>query len=149
MEHKVCTKCRSFRFLDSFYRRKNGTYYSVCKVCCAEHQRERWKKNKDRVKSIQKRYLEKNPDARVNTLLKNKFGITLERYNEVLSSQGGACAICLRKPGKRMLCVDHSHKTGKVRGILCHQCNHAIGLLRDDPSVVQKAAEYLTKYVDC
>lgn len=62
----------------------------------------------------------------------------------MVASQGGVCRICANKPpnGKR-LCVDHDHETGAVRGLLCQKCNTAIGMLNDDPALVERALDYL------
>lgn len=70
-----------------------------------------------------------------------KFGLTLEDFETMVESQGGACAICSGIPDQ--LCVDHCHDTGKVRGLLCHRCNRGIGLLRDNPNILRKAATYV------
>ena len=86
-----------------------------------------------------------NPEARRSIRLKHLFGITLEDFNRKKKFQRGRCAICTKKP-KGNLCVDHSHKTGKVRGLLCHQCNHALGLLYENKESIQRAARYLDAY---
>jgi hypothetical protein len=64
--------------------------------------------------------------------LKAKFGITPEQYQEMLKAQNGVCAICFQKETRRALSVDHNHITGKVRGLLCDDCNHGIGKLKTD-----------------
>ncbi len=76
--------------------------------------------------------------------LKRKYGITLNEYNYRLKLQMSRCAICGRKPSKtRRLDVDHSHKTKKVRGLLCHKCNRGLSWFGDDPDVLRSAAHYL------
>ena len=77
-----------------------------------------------------------------NSLL-GKFGLSLEKYDEMLASQGGRCAICRRKPRKISLHVDHDPKSGEVRGLLCFSCNQALGSLQDDPYIDSSAATYL------
>jgi hypothetical protein len=62
----------------------------------------------------------------------------------MLESQGGVCAICKAPPGKKWLHVDHSHKTGDVRGLLCGNCNAAIGMTKESVSILNKMIEYLT-----
>lgn len=91
------------------------------------------KKSKEKAKRL-------NPDKVENTRLKRCYGITLEFFNGLLLSQGGKCAIC---KNKAKLCVDHDHKTGRVRGLLCGHCNRAIGCLMDSPVSARNAAEYL------
>ena len=75
--------------------------------------------------------------------LKKLYGLTREDYEAMLTEQGGLCLIC-RKPMDPPA-VDHDHATGAVRGLLCRSCNSAIGLLGDDPQMLQRAIEYLTK----
>lgn len=87
-----------------------------------------------------------NPEykrKRKNTELKCYFGITIEDYDRMLKEQNGSCAICETKPLK--LCVDHCHATGKVRGLLCNDCNLGIGKLKDNIKTLQNAISYLSK----
>jgi hypothetical protein len=73
------------------------------------------------------------------------YGITLEERDQLIAQQGGVCAICKQPPAKgKVLHVDHCHKTGKVRGMLCHLCNSHLGLVDRDPAVLTR----LTAYVD-
>ena len=80
--------------------------------------------------------------------LKKKYGITPEQFDELLKKQSARCAICGKSGSGRIgggrLLVDHCHKTGAVRGLLCHQCNSAIGMLNDDVDVVASAFRYLS-----
>lgn len=89
----------------------------------------------------------KHPESQRNNYLKYAYGINLAVYNEMVSSQGGFCKICgSAEPGRKgstRLVVDHCHKTGKVRGLLCHLCNAGIGLLRDEITILEKALLYL------
>lgn len=85
--------------------------------------------------------------------LKTNHGITEEQFVEMLLVQGGKCAICgdasPKKTGKSApFVVDHEHKTGKIRGILCNLCNMGIGLLRDNPEIARLAAFYLESRSD-
>ncbi len=82
--------------------------------------------------------------------LKSKYGLTLEEYDQMLIAQNGVCAIC-RGPEVaedkngfvKRLSVDHNHKTGKVRGLLCWKCNTMIGFAKDNPDVLAEATAYL------
>lgn len=83
---------------------------------------------------------------------KTKYGITIEDYETLRDAQGRACAICGRvDPIGRVskfgpeywLAVDHDHDTGRVRGLLCSNCNQALGLLNENPDLVRKAIAYL------
>lgn len=65
-------------------------------------------------------------------------------YELMLRDQNGGCAICGSKPPKgKRLDIDHDHDSGEVRGLLCGPCNRSLGLLKDDPSVIRRAADYV------
>lgn len=86
--------------------------------------------------------------------LKRKYGITLADYDEMLKAQDGVCAICeknetsydTRTGGIRRLSVDHCHKTGKVRSLLCFRCNSVIGKIEESQGMVKAIAAYLQKH---
>jgi hypothetical protein len=72
-----------------------------------------------------------------------RYGISEERYTELWAQQGGVCAICLEDDEKKGLGVDHDHDSGAIRGLLCPQCNGAIGMFRERPDLMQRATSYL------
>ncbi|WP_434405002.1 endonuclease VII domain-containing protein [Streptomyces sp. NBC_01353] len=72
---------------------------------------------------------------------KQEYGISREEFRRRVAEQQGLCQICRIQP--TFLCVDHDHRTGMVRGLLCTQCNFALGHLRDSPALALAAAEYL------
>jgi hypothetical protein len=78
-----------------------------------------------------------------NTHLKATYGITIDEYDQLFESQDGTCWICDGGTSKRFLAVDHDHKTGEVRGLLCATCNKTLGKFRDNPERFDKAAAYL------
>ena len=82
-------------------------------------------------------------DCQKDMHLQSKFNITLAEYNELFEQQNGVCAICGNLPDKRMLAVDHCHKTGKIRGLLCFQCNTGLGQFKDSPLNLASAIKYL------
>ena len=96
----------------------------------------------------------KNPDYETNRKLKNRYGITPEQYTEILEKQNGKCAICGNEETAKhhkskkvqKLAVDHCYKSGKVRGILCQDCNRGIGKFHDDISILENAIKYLILY---
>lgn len=78
--------------------------------------------------------------------LKSQYGLTPDDYQEMLTRQRGACAICgSSDPGanRRYFCVDHDHETALVRGLLCNSCNKGLGTFADDPERLDRAAAYL------
>lgn len=103
--------------------------------------------NKEKTKEANLEWRKNNPEKvrlyDTNKHLKSKYGITLAKYNYLHKLQNGVCSICLKANNNRRLVVDHCHATGKVRGLLCTPCNTGIGQLKDSPSLLRKAAEYL------
>lgn len=85
--------------------------------------------------------------GRKNTrkVLYARYGLAPGEYDQMLTDQGGLCAICGSPPGSRPLSVDHCHTTGAVRGLLCHGCNTGIGFLKDNVDLLRKAVKYLSK----
>jgi hypothetical protein len=115
-----------------------------------EHQEERRKyrlehqgynKNKEYNK---KYYLEHKENIR-EQILKKWYSISVKECEEILIQQGGVCAICGNFPKKQRLDIDHDHKTGKVRGLLCKRCNLMLGNAEDNRSILQSALIYLIK----
>jgi Recombination endonuclease VII len=78
--------------------------------------------------------------ARRKFWLKKKYGITEAEHQQMLRNQNSLCAICKREV---KLCVDHNHKTGKVRGLLCNSCNLIVGVLQDNPTIIRNMITYL------
>lgn len=96
-----------------------------------------WKaKNQEKVREINRRAHRKRQLA--------KYGLTLDTYQRLWDQQGGRCAICgVETPG-RSLPVDHCHATGRVRGLLCQECNMGLGKLGDTLERMQQVIAYLT-----
>ena len=125
-------------------RRFNSTkkvYYSYCIDCAAK----RDKAMRSKSGFYQKRYKKekaKNPFVSSATVFK-KYGITVDDYNRMFKEQDGRCAICNNHQNIRKLAVDHNHKTGKVRGLLCINCNRGLGHYFDSTYRLNKAIDYL------
>lgn len=113
-----------------------------------EYAREWAKAHPEQVAARKRRWQQQNRDKVRNAHLVRTYGITLEEYTRLLHQQQSACAVCGFVPGPddRGLVVDHCHDTGEVRGLLCNNCNTGIGLLQDNPQVVEAAAMYLRRY---
>lgn len=72
-----------------------------------------------------------------------KYGLSPKQYKKMLKRQKGRCAICRGEGTSRGLFVDHCHKTGKVRGLLCYHCNTALGMIHDSPKIAKRIISYL------
>lgn len=135
-----CKGCKVDKSVSEFHKRsavKCG-YDSFCKVCRNEIVRESDRNNPEKVKSEH---------------LRHKYGIDLDKYKQMLLSQNNVCAICHKPETRKLynnpnkcfsLMVDHSHSTHQIRGLLCHKCNSAIGMLNDDMKILQSAIDYLS-----
>ena len=108
-------------------------------------------KNRERFRLYMRDYCRKNRDKinenQKTTRIKRLYGITLEQFETLLKNQGGGCAICGKEKKKYRLAIDHDHKTGRVRGILCSPCNRALGILGDSIDGLQKATQYLNQII--
>lgn len=137
MKAKTCSKCKRTLVVRAFYkdvRRKDGLA-NPCKHC--------------------KREYEKTSRAEklgFNRMLKYRYGINNKEYNRLFAAQHGKCAICCKHQCQltRKLDVDHDHKTGKVRGLLCNYCNKVLerfinsGFFKDE-KIISKFKGYLNK----
>ena len=91
--------------------------------------------------------MDRTKNRRQNTRLKQKFGINRDQYEVMLAQQNNVCAICNEREivPNRSLSVDHDHVTGKVRGLLCSNCNPGIGKFKEDIELLGKAVAYLER----
>ena len=101
--------------------------------------------NPEKVKARRAKYCLNNADKLRDDRLRYKYGIGIDEYDRLLLQQGNKCYICWTKKCStgRRFAVDHDHKTGKVRGLLCRDCNKGIGLFKDNPSFLSRAAAYV------
>lgn len=154
---KVCRgACGKTLPLESFCiskREKDGRKYQ-CREC-QKTQADGWHaRNPEKKREYRKAWRERAPeelralDRKYNL---SRYRITPEKYDRMVAEQNGVCALCGFPPmgrGKK-LHVDHVHdESRKVRKLLCTRCNVAIGLMREDPALFRKAAEYLDSHAD-
>lgn len=128
---KHCPKCKTDKPLDEFHNKtasKDGKA-SWCKPCNVARNRPY------------------SAEYHRNNKLKKAYGSTLEDYEAMFNAQGRACMICktVTDPTGREMAVDHCHTSGIIRGILCSNCNRALGLLQDSEAILSAAIEYLRR----
>lgn len=148
---KLCSLCGLTKPFDDFHKSPLGRdgRQSRCKVCAIAKAREAYLADPEKKKAQVAAWVAANPERTELTQRRSrmkKYGITLADYEDRLGSQGGACAICrVAEPGRgrKHFCVDHDHKTGAVRGLLCMNCNDGLGRFKDRPEVLLAAVEYL------
>ncbi len=133
----LCKSCydRWLKSVNPEYKRRQE---ENSKRWCVSHPTE-WKAIRDRRSAKVKA----DPLYRRESALTKKYGMTLADYAIRLASQGGTCALCFRGPAAKPLHVDHDHKTGRIRGLLCHQCNWYLGVVDKDPKILSRIAAYL------
>jgi len=112
-----------------------------------KQQREFYERNKERLKATRKEYTQspRGKEVRRKAHIKFLYDVSPEQYQELLVKQNYVCALCLKPEAivGNVLCIDHNHVTGKVRGLLCRMCNSALGKFKDDKDILKRAVEYL------
>ena len=145
MAKDSCPKCGKDTSEKDYYPSQLKKKYAWCKVCLVNNNRKHRPKHKERDKQYNKEYRQKFPDkcraSERNAKLKKAYGISQNDFCRLLESQGNRCKICRESSEK--FHVDHDHKTGKVRGLLCNLCNVGLGAFRDNVAYLENAIEYL------
>jgi hypothetical protein len=133
-----CSKCQKWfesNLMVKNIKRKNGLG-SKCLQCCCKHAKKKFEIYGDL----------RTSESRRKELLRRDYNMTPEDYSNLLVKQDFRCKICSRHQSecKSTFCVDHSHTTNKLRGLLCRDCNLMLGLFQDQISSIQAAIDYLT-----
>lgn len=138
---KRCSKCHKQKWNSSFSIKSNGNLRAECKECNNDYHYQK--------------YNLQDPEQVFKYNLKYQYGITDTDYELMLKSQEEKCKICGQSEttknnnGKiKRLSVDHDHKTGKIRGLLCDNCNNALGRFNDDIEILKAAITYLERNQD-
>jgi len=152
---KKCVRCNNVKSFNEFNKAKNNKdgYYSYCRDCGSNAARS-WKAlNRKQYKKQQQKWA-KNNKEKVNNIANNyyqkklkfqQYGITKDQYDSLLKSQSNGCKICgNNNENNRALAIDHCHKTGKIRGLLCGNCNRGLGQFKDNKELLSKAIKYLS-----
>ena len=156
---KICSLCKTRKERSEFpwQDKSKNKVMSACKHCHNARSKSRRLLNPEKQKELDRAayqkhkkhrveyarmYRELYPDRTRATNLKTKYGITIEDYNAMLKSQKCRCLICGEHQDdlKKILCVDHCHKTNRVRGLLCDNCNKFLGFYE---KLGSKCREYL------
>jgi hypothetical protein len=141
---KGCTHCLETKPVTEFYvrkSRKNKARESWCRGCHGKQNSERHLKTQ----KWKTEYEKERGWRRRGILNKAQRPFLMQDFRDLFLEQGFACRICRSQFFKfaRMLNVDHDHKTGKARGLLCFKCNKGLGHFADSPEVLERAADYL------
>lgn len=152
----TCRQCGRALPVSAFYVRSRGAGRRAgqlrhpCKECTNETGARYYAAHPEQKRESLRRFVAANPDRMALLIrrseLRRKYGVSLEEYDALAEKQGHVCAICGQQETAqeaRYLAVDHCHRTGEVRGLLCRSCNSALGLLDDDPERVRAVLRYL------
>lgn len=145
---KTCKYCLVEKITSDFWkcaRSKDRLDYK-CKICSKLINRQWHRANRARVNEVKSEWSKKNPDKVKNTSLKKSYKIDLIEYNNMLTKQNNKCAICSEESAVKCLAVDHDHKTGKIRGLLCNRCNTGLGMFRDNIDLIILSGMYLSEH---
>lgn len=124
---KTCSKCKKEKPVGEFYyESKVRSGLSACCKKCKGLSGAAWTR--------------RNPESKQISHRRSRYGLEPGDYASLLERFGGKCGVC---GGSNRIEIDHCHKTGKVRGILCRNCNHALGKFQDSEAMLSRAIEYL------
>ena len=146
---KTCGQCGETKPFTEFYREKKmpDGFRKKCKKCRDSALYRRRRKNPDGYNEYMRRWRMKNSDRLYAAEIRKRYGISLDQYSGLLLAQNKRCAICaaphnsIKKRGR--LHVDHCHISGRIRGLLCANCNKMLGNARDRADLLRKGADYL------
>ena len=130
---KTCSKCKKTKNFKEFYpdNRNRNNLSSFCKTCYSDASRQYYKNNRDKI---------------LENIRKQKYNLDAITHSQMLEEQNGVCAICKLPPTGKTLGVDHNHKTGKVRGLLCLNCNFLLGFAKETIENLKAAIRYLENH---
>lgn len=149
---KKCSSCKKIKNVLKFHKDKSNIdgLSSICTKCTAMHHRKYYAKHKIQVDAKNETYRKEHPIKtrlqRRKANLKRNFGMTLKDYDNMFKKQKGKCAICksMKFDGKlKYFNIDHDHKTGKVRGLLCRGCNLGLSNFLDSVKLLRQAIKYV------
>ncbi len=147
---KICPKCEELKDFDEYYRHKSykDGLQPQCKSCWSKYCSSEERKIKRRKYNLNSDMASRRRDYSRSWQLMRKYGITLERYNEMLKSQNSRCAVCDKHQLDcyNGLYVDHNHSTKEVRQLLCRDCNAGIGFFKENSDILAKALAYLRRH---
>lgn len=150
MQSKICSKCKIEKPFSEYFK---DTHREIgircrCKECCNLDTIEWREKNRSEYNNYAAAWRAKNPNRQHATDIKRNYGLTIEQYNTMLIEQKCQCKICGKQHDPSVkrgrLYVDHDHKTGEVRALLCGACNSGIGYFNHDTEIILRAIKYLS-----
>jgi len=121
----------------------NAEQYKKHQVKILGHKRKVYNNNPEKQRIRARQWQLNNPEKHKASKLKSLYGLSVEEHQQLLDDTNGKCPICGKDFSEARACVDHDHETGIVRGMICSNCNSAIGLLNENIDVLLNAINYL------
>ncbi len=165
---KTCSGCKLIKLLDDFHNANNtkSGKQSQCKSCAVLSAR-KWKiKNPEKSLEVNRNWVKRNPEASKNYHRKNRtkrlehtakklYNLDSLEYRSLFLKYQNKCAVCLNEETKidhrtgniKRLSIDHDHKTGKVRGLLCSNCNLLLGHSKENKNTLLKMIDYINEWL--
>jgi len=128
-----------------YHREYQKKYAQENKEKIAARKRKYIVEHPEKVKPYRQKYYQEHKVRAADLRLRRRFNISLEEADALLIKQQHKCPICKKSLTETKRCVDHDHKNGEVRGILCRTCNAGLGQFMDDAKLLENAAQYLKK----
>lgn len=152
---KNCNKCNKNKSLEEFGKDKSSKdgKNRMC-MSCVRFKALKWvKENPEKRKAQRHRVYIKGKRKAKDQYIRYHYGISIEEFENLFQKQNGVCSICGKPETSKhqrgtlkTLSIDHSHRTGKVRGLLCYNCNRGIGHLQEDVLILKRAIDYLGEH---
>jgi hypothetical protein len=135
---KLCPTCQQTKPATDFYadRRRSNGLHTYCRACCKTRAKGRYAADPEGHKKRHRDWVSRNPERVKLHKARSAYGISAEQYQGLAK----VCVICGAVDNLR---IDHSHQSGRIRGMLCDQCNKGLGFFRDNPALLHRAAEYI------
>ena len=146
---RTCKRCNKQKLEGEFRKRKppKSGYYTICRSCQSELVIKARDKNPNFYSERYNKRVKRSPDyMKIRRI--ERYGITVDDYENLLVSQNYCCAICGTHVSKlpKRLHIDHDHETGVVRGLLCFKCNYGLGMFNDSINKIQSLIKYLKNH---
>jgi hypothetical protein len=142
-ETKICTMCGEEKPLTAYRNRGGNQTHLVksrCNACLYKEHRRWTEENPERIRECRKK------DSWTLAKRCARRGITPEQLIDAYERQEECCAICKEEVELINSAIDHNHETGEFRGVLCKQCNRALGMFKDNPNILHNAISYLNMF---
>ena len=138
LDIKICSTCGVLTDRFGMSSKAKDGLRSQCKDCEKEYNA--------RPEVKRRRYTQRSAETKEDRRLKDRYGISLQDYHDMLLEQNGSCAMCPATALDKKLCVDHNHETGEVRALLCVPCNTMLGMAGDSADRLQAGIDYLKEH---